>query len=98
VDDGRRRVGPGDDGWRRAALWYDGRQRAGPAAHRHMHGLAGRSSTTAGGGSSLRVFFSFTNRADARRSGRRRGVGWWGPNDDNISFFLAVGFVLVLGI
>jgi hypothetical protein len=23
--------------------------------------------------------------------GRRRGVGWWGPNDDNISFFLAVG-------
>jgi hypothetical protein len=35
VDDGRRRVGPGDDGWRRAALWYDGRQRAGLVAHRH---------------------------------------------------------------
>jgi hypothetical protein len=72
VDDGRRRVGPGDDGWRRAALWYDGRQRAGPAAHRHMHGLAGRSSTTAGGGSSLRVFF--LSRTERTRGGVGGGV------------------------
>jgi hypothetical protein len=39
--------------------WDDGQQRAGLTAHRHMHELAGRSGTTAGGGQDRQQYDGF---------------------------------------
>jgi hypothetical protein len=58
--------------------WDDGQQRAGLAAHRHMHELAGRSGTTAGGGQVRQQsdgFFSFTESRGRRGNNERVGVG-----------------------
>jgi hypothetical protein len=58
VDDPRSRAAPcmyrGGGG-----PWDDGQQRAGLTAHRHMHELAGRSGTTAGGGQDRQQYDGF---------------------------------------
>jgi hypothetical protein len=65
-----------------AADWAVDAEGAGPRRTREASG--GRRGMKARGGTAGGEAIKFPG-------GRRRGVGRWGPNDDNNSFFLAVG-------
>jgi hypothetical protein len=67
-----------------AADWVVDAEGAGPRRTREASG--GRRGMKARGGTAGGEAIKFPG-------GRRRGVGRWGPNDDNNSFFLAVGYV-----